>query len=81
MVAVSSGAVATIVFFHATHLVCRTPHRLALVESTQCGEVVFSLLGSMVLLHDAWPGRAGWLGLALVTGGMIVNPLLVAERH
>lgn len=80
VVAIFSGLVATIVFFHATQLVRCEPHRLALVESTQCGEVLFSLLGSMVLLQDAWPGWAGWLGLALVTGGMIVNPLLAAEQ-
>ncbi len=75
-VAVFSGVTATVVFFQATALVRTQPHRLALVESTQCGEVIFSLLGGILLLGDPAPGLIGWLGLALIVGGMVINSLL-----
>lgn len=78
-VAVFSGVTATVVFFEATRLVRTHPQRLALVESTQCGEVIFSFLGGIVLLGDPLPGTAGWLGLLLIVGGMIVNSILTIK--
>ena len=54
--------------------------QLALVESTQCGEVIFSLLGGILFLHDALPGFYGWLGLLLIIGGMIFNSLLTMKQ-
>ena len=75
-VAVFAGVTATVMLFKATDMVRTQPPRLALVESTQCGEVIFSLLGGVLLLGDAWPGTAGWCGLALIAGGMIINSLL-----
>lgn len=80
-VAVFSGVAATVVFFHATALVRTQPSRLALVESTQCGEVIFSLLGGVLLLGDAWPGAAGWAGLVLIIGGMVINSLLATPSQ
>lgn len=78
-VAVFSGLIATTVFFFATQLVCQNPQRLALVESAQCGEVLFSLLGGVFLLHDPWPGAIGGLGLLLIVGGMLVDARLTAK--
>lgn len=78
-VAVFAGVTATVVFFYATALVRHQPQRLALVESTQCGEVVFSLLGGILLLGDPVPGAAGWLGFILIVLGMIVNSLLATQ--
>lgn len=78
-VAVFSGVTATVVFFKATALVRTQPQRLALVESTQCGEVIFSLLGGILLLGDPLPGGFGWLGLVLIVGGMIINSLLASH--
>lgn len=76
IVAVCSGLLATLFFFRATQLVRASASKLAVVESTQCGEVVFSLLGGILLLHEPLPDVAGWAGLALILGGMIVNSLL-----
>lgn len=80
-VAVFSGVTATVVFFKATSLVRTQPQRLALVESTQCGEVIFSLIGGILLLGEAWPGSFGWLGLVLIVGGMIINSLLASHSR
>ena len=79
-VAVFSGVTATVVFFEATRLVRSHPQRLALVESTQCGEVIFSLLGGILFLGDPLPGAAGWIGLVLILGGMIFNSLLTMKK-
>lgn len=81
LVSLFAGLTATLIFFEATRLVKDNPHRLALVESTQCGEVIFSLLGGILFLHDDLPGLLGWLGLALIVGGMIVNSLLTTKTH
>ena len=75
-----AGLIATLIFFEGTRLVKNHPQRLALVESTQCGEVIFSLLGGILFLHDDLPGLYGWLGLALIVGGMIINSLLTIKK-
>ena len=80
IVSVFSGLIATLIFFESTRLVKDHPQRLALVESTQCGEVIFSLLGGILFLHDALPGLYGWLGLLLIIGGMIFNSLLTMKK-
>lgn len=80
-VAIFSGVTATVVFFEGTRLVRDHPQRLALVESTQCGELIFSFLGGIWLLGDPIPGIAGWIGLALIVGGMIVNSLLTIHNN
>ena len=80
IVSLFSGLIATLIFFEGTRLVKKHPQRLALVESTQCGEVIFSLLGGILFLHDALPGLYGWLGLLLIVGGMIFNSLLTMKK-
>lgn len=80
IVSVFSGLIATLIFFESTRLVKDHPQRLALVESTQCGEVIFSLVGGILFLHDALPCLFGWLGLLLIVGGMIFNSLLTMKK-
>ncbi|MCD8321466.1 MAG: multidrug resistance efflux transporter family protein [Oscillospiraceae bacterium] len=77
-VALFSGVVATILFFHATDLVKGNQGRLAAVEATQCGEVVFTLLGGVLVLGDDLPTAAGFAGLALIVVGMAANSLLAS---
>jgi drug/metabolite transporter (DMT)-like permease len=69
LVALSSGIIASALFLHARHLAA-TPYALAAVDSTQSAEVVFSLLGEVLLLGGLLPGVIGWLGLALTVAGM-----------
>jgi len=75
-VALFSGTIATGLFFHATDLIRSDPRQLAAVESTQCGEVIFTLLGGVLVLHDALPSGIGFIGLLLVVIGMIANSLV-----
>lgn len=73
LVAIFSGVIATILFFRATDMVRQDPVRLGAVESTQAGEVVFSLLGEIVLLGAAWPNLWSLAGLGLIILGMTVH--------
>ena len=74
-VALFSGVVATLLFFEATNLVKDNPKQLAVVEATQAGEVLFTLLGGILFLRDALPGPVGFLGVGIVVLGMILNCL------
>jgi drug/metabolite transporter (DMT)-like permease len=75
LVALCSGVIATLLFFQATNLVRHDPHRLAVVESTQSGEVLFSLLGGVLLFGDKLPSPFGFVGLGLVVLGMTLQSL------
>ena len=74
-VALFSGVVATLLFFEATNLVRHTPKPLAIIEATQAGEVLFTLLGGIPVLHDFLPTHAGFLGIGIVVLGMLLNSL------
>lgn len=74
-VAVFSGVIATLLFFEATNLVKHNPKQLAVIEATQAGEVLFTLLGGILFLHDSLPTASGILGICVVVIGMILNSL------
>ena len=76
IVAVFSGIIATILFFKATDIVNHDTHKLAVVESTQSGEVIFTLLGGVFIFHDKIPTLIGLIGILLVVIGMILNSLI-----
>lgn len=75
IVALFSGIVATLLFFKATDLVKDNHRQLAVIEATQSGEVVFTLLGGVLWLGDPLPSPTGFLGLAIIIGGMIASSL------
>lgn len=79
-VALFSGIVATALFFCATDMVRDHPGQLAVIEATQCGEIIFTLLGGIFLLGDSVPGVLGFVGLALIIGGMVLNSLVAAAN-
>jgi len=70
LIALSSGVIATLLFFRATDLVRAHTTSLAAVEATQAAEVLFVLLGDVVLLGTAWPGRQAIIGITLVLLGI-----------
>ncbi|MDU6427934.1 MAG: multidrug resistance efflux transporter family protein [Clostridium perfringens] len=75
LVAIFSGVIATILFFKATDIVSKDAHKLAVIESTQSGEVIFTALGGIFILNDRVPGVFGVIGIVLVVFGMILNSL------
>lgn len=75
LVALFSGVIATYLFFHATDMVKNNPRQLAMIEATQSGEVIFTLLGGVLLLGDSAPSALSFLGVALIVLGMTINSL------
>lgn len=73
IVAISSGVIATILFFKATDMVKDNMQKLASVEATQSMEVIFALMGEFIFLSIAFPSLTAWLGIALVVLGMILH--------
>lgn len=75
LVAVFSGVIGTILFFQATELVKHNAQQLAVAESTQATEVLFTLLGGVLLLGDPLPDLFGVIGLGLIVVGIIAGSL------
>lgn len=75
IVAVSSGVIATALFFAATDLVQGNMVKLAAVEATQAFEVLFALIGEMLLLSIMLPSTLGVLGIMIVMLGMILQSI------
>ena len=73
IVAISSGLIATVLFFFATDLVKDDPQKLATVEATQSGEVLFALLGELIWLSAPFPSSLSWIGMSFVVLGMILH--------
>ncbi|AFM41302.1 hypothetical protein Desaci_2349 [Desulfosporosinus acidiphilus SJ4] len=73
IVALSSGVIATILFFTATDLSKGDLHKLAAVEATQSGEIIFSLLGEVFILRGNYPGIVSLFGIGLVILGMTLH--------
>lgn len=73
LVALLSGVVATVLFFQATDLVKGNMQKLAAVEATQSFEVLFAVLGELLLLSAPYPSRLSWMGMLLVFVGMILH--------
>lgn len=73
IVALSSGVIATVLFFTATDRVRNSPHKLAAVEATQSMEVIFALIGELLILHGAFPDMYSLAGIVLVITGMILH--------
>lgn len=73
IVAISSGVIATILFFMATDLVRGNMQKLAAVEATQSIEVLFALAGEMLILSLPIPNPLSWIGIVIVIIGMIIH--------
>ena len=66
---------ATLLFFKATDMVKHNPAKLAVIEATQSGEVVFTILLGVVFLHDSFPDTLSLIGIIMIIIGMIANSL------
>lgn len=75
IVAVCSGVIATVLFFMATDKVQKDEKALASVEATQSAEVLFALIGEIIILNIELPDIYSFIGIALVVIGMILHSL------
>ncbi|GIN95232.1 membrane protein [Siminovitchia terrae] len=73
LVAISSGVIATVLFFKATDSVKENMGKLAAVEATQSLEVPYALLGEIVVLSAPMPAPASLIGMLLVVAGMVLH--------
>lgn len=73
VVAVTSGVIATALFFAATDRVREDGHKLAAVEATQSGEVVFAVLLEFAMLAQPFPSGWSLLGMVLIIAGMTAH--------
>jgi drug/metabolite transporter (DMT)-like permease len=73
LVAVSSGVIATILFFIATDRVRQDQGKLAAVEATQSTEVLFAMMGEMILLSVPLPQPVALAGLTVIILGMLLH--------
>ena len=69
-VALSSGVIATVMFFHATDMVGRQPTALAGVEAMQAAELLFATVIGALFLHEAMPGGMALLGAVGIVAGI-----------
>ncbi len=71
IVAFFSGILATSLFLLARNRAQR-PSELAAVDATQSSEVVFAMLGEIILLASPLPNAAGLAGIAMVFAGLLL---------
>lgn len=75
IVAICSGVIATVLFFMATDRVRKDEKALASVEATQSAEVLFALLGEIIILKISLPDIYAIIGIVLVILGMTLHSL------
>ncbi|MEK4128366.1 multidrug resistance efflux transporter family protein [Solibacillus sp. FSL W8-0474] len=73
LVAVSSGVIATVLFFIATDRVRHDQGKLAAVEATQSIQVLFVVMGEMMLLNAPLPKPLALAGLAVIIIGLLIH--------
>lgn len=81
LVAIFAGIIATVLFFYATDLAKGNPKRLAIVEATQAGEVLFTVIGEVLFLGAPMP--IGWplAGIIVIAIGMILHSINMEASH
>ncbi|MCP1123475.1 multidrug resistance efflux transporter family protein [Bacillus sp. 3103sda1] len=80
LVAICSGVIATVLFFHATDMVRGNMQKLAAVEATQSMEVLFTVAEELVLLASPFPSALSWCSMFLIMLGMILHSYISQKR-
>ncbi|MCP2041239.1 drug/metabolite transporter (DMT)-like permease [Neisseria sp. HSC-16F19] len=75
LVALSAGVIGTAVFLYARSL-ATTPGQVAAVDATQATEIIFALIGGIILLATPLPSLVSTVGMMMIIGG-----LLLFARH
>ncbi|CAM4017464.1 multidrug resistance efflux transporter family protein [Mesobacillus thioparans] len=81
LVAITSGVIATVLFFKATDLVRGNMAQLAGVEATQSMEVLFALAGEYLILSMPLPSPLSWAGIVFVMLGMAFHSYYTLRRE
>jgi drug/metabolite transporter (DMT)-like permease len=71
LVALFSGVFATSIFLYARNK-ASTADEIAGIDATQSSEVVFALIGGMLISGTAAPDQSAIVGLLLIVGGLIM---------
>lgn len=71
LVALLAGVGATSIFLYAREK-AETSSEVAGVDATQASEVIFALIGGMLLLNNSMPPAMGLLGIGLIIIGLIL---------
>lgn len=71
LVALLAGVAATSIFFYAREQAV-TSSEVAGVDSTQASEVIFALIGGILLLNNTLPSALGLVGIGLIMLGLIL---------
>ncbi|WP_230655852.1 multidrug resistance efflux transporter family protein [Psychrobacter sp. I-STPA10] len=71
LVALCSGVIATSLFLYARGQADST-QEVAGVDATQASEVIFALIGGVLLLGTPLPSLLGWIGIALIVLGLVL---------
>ena len=69
-VALSSGVIATVLFFRATDMVRSEPTSLAAVEAMQAAELLFATVIGACFLGEAWPSGFSAAGALMIIVGI-----------
>jgi hypothetical protein len=77
--AVFSGFLGGVCFYQATQMVKHNPIALETVEATQVFEILFALVGEMVLINAPMPSKYALLGMLLIGVAMLVQVLLAVS--
>lgn len=75
LVGVSSGVIATVLFFMATDLARHDQSRLASVEATQSTEILFVVAGEMLLLGLPLPAPVALFGMGIIVIGLVAHSI------
>ena len=71
LVALLAGVAATTIFLYAREK-AETSSEVAGVDATQASEVIFALIGGMLLLNNTLPSAMGLIGIGLIIIGLIL---------
>lgn len=81
IVSVSSGVIATTLFFIATDRVRNDEEKLASVEATQSTQVLFVLFGEVLLLQAPLADGLTLIGIFLIMLGMLLHSFFSAPQR
>lgn len=78
IVAITSGVIATILFFFATDMVRQDNHKLAGVEATSSAEIIFALVGEIIFIGAVFPSFISSIGIVLVIAGIVLHSIIAS---